>query len=351
MVEQSRPSGDWGANSGRPASPAWGGGSAQQPLKRFNGAVPQQPQWGGSRPSNPQWGGGNAAQRGGQQSRFGQPNQQIREALRSAAASANPQVPAGQQEVPSQPKAKKEKVKKEKSQKEAKQAPLAQWPVAAQSLVAGVIAALALYLFTFLKSLMWGRPDWFGIGFWVDLGLFTGLGLIFVIIRWLSNTSGPYLTATLLAVVWLSIYYLRLDNRPWMLGILILLAGVVFPIALMCLGVFEDLKTTNLGNAGAKVLEIVVPIAVFGLFVLFYYMATGQQSGGVDIAVPWGPYKSMMDFNAADGMSLDEYQALSAISKVLGFIGVLTKLPVAPIVAYFITIGVYVAVNNRRSAV
>lgn len=216
------------------------------------------------------------------------------------------------------------------SDKKQKKAPLAAWPVFAQIALALVLAAFALFAFSYLQNTFGGLGLITSYVF-IQFGLYAGLGLVYVLIRWLSTDTRPFLWAAFLAVVWMSVYFLRLDNRPWMLGILVLLAGVVFPIGLLFMGIIADVSKEKLGRVGAYFLSLLVPLVVFALFSLFYYIATGQSSGGQEITVPWlAPvFRGVKD---------------------LSIIAILGKFPLGQFLAFTFVASIYIPTATHRSA-
>lgn len=227
-----------------------------------------------------------------------------------------------------------------------KQAPLAAWPVAAQVALALVLGAFALFAFSYLQDRAFGNLQEAaaaylgdaaaGVGqvvsynVLIQFGLYAGLGLVLIVIRWLSSDTRPFLWAASLAVLWMSVFFLRLNNRPWMLGILLLLAGIVFPIGLLFLGIIADFSGTKLGRAGAYFLSLLVPLVVFAVFALLYYIGTGQSSGEQEISVPWlAPW-----FEAA---------------KDLSFTAELGQYPLGQLLAFIFVASIYIPVASSRS--
>ncbi|WP_288818052.1 hypothetical protein [uncultured Corynebacterium sp.] len=312
MNQQPRQGGSWQPHGNSGQNAGWG---SAQPNSGWGGSR-QSPGSGTATPgNNAQWGGQAGVNAGVPHAAAPQGGPATAE---HAATNSAPEAAA--------------KDKKKTRKAEPKKAPLASWPNFAQIALALVIAALALFVFSYLQDLVTDFNRFSSLLVYIQFGLYLGLGLVFVFIRWLSSDTRPFLWASMLAVVWLSVFFLRMDNRPWMLGILVLLAGIVFPIALMFMGIIADARGERLGTAGAYFLSLLFPIAVFGLFAFFYHLATGGQSGGQEIRVPWvAPWYLTPNLH-------------------LAFMQILGKFPIGQFLAFIFVVSCYLPIASRRSA-
>lgn len=321
MNQQPRQGGSWQPNGNSGKNSGWG---STQPNAGWGTAGPNSG-WGSpqnspsGRPASPsnssQWSGsaGSPAAAGNAPA-----PQQVPTVVRE---------PANSDSSPEAPK----QTRRRKGSWKPKKAPLADWSNAAQVALALVIAALGLYAFSYLQDRVMNYENYSPYYFFIQFGLYFGLGLVFVVNRWLTSTSSAFLWSTMLAAVWLSVFFLRMDNRPWMFGILALLAGIVFPIGLLLTGIIADARGEQMGTAGAYFLSLSCAAVILGVFTLLYYMASGQESGGLEIGVPLAAHwywKTPTDFS---------------------IFNLLAKYPFGQLLAFVLVVSIYFPVANSRS--
>lgn len=135
----------------------------------------------------------------------------------------------------------------------------------------------------------------------------------------------------MLAVVWLSIFFLHMDNHPWILEILMFLVGVIFPIIFLSMGTVMNARDGRLGTVGTYLLSLLFPITTFDLLAFFYHVATGEQLDDQEIRVPW---------------VVPWYLTTSLY---LAFMQILGKFPIGQFLAFIFVVSCYLPIMGRRS--